>query len=182
MGDDQRKKTNKRLRHAIMNFTSSGGFAERALNSTMQVVEQLGLGIVAGKYPQGTLIPFDPDLEDMFGVSRTVIREAKRILVAKGLLESKAKVGTRVRPATDWSMFDVDALRWHASLRQSRRFQTSCSRSAWSSSRLRPRWSPGVPSSNNLPSSTPGSTPSRRPRHAGSSLPRISGFTPPSSA
>ncbi|WP_093155437.1 FadR/GntR family transcriptional regulator [Aliiruegeria lutimaris] len=105
-----------------MNFTSPGGFAERALNSTMHVVEQLGLGIVAGEYPQGTLIPFDPDLEEMFGVSRTVIREAKKILVAKGLLESKAKVGTRVRPATDWSMFDADVLRWHASLRQSGSF------------------------------------------------------------
>ncbi|SFC87509.1 FadR/GntR family transcriptional regulator [Tropicimonas isoalkanivorans] len=122
MGDDEGKKTGERIRDAIMNFTSPGGFAERALNSTMHVVEQLGLGIVAGEYPQGTLIPFDPDLEEMFGVSRTVVREAKKILVAKGLLESKAKVGTRVRPATEWSMFDIDVLRWHASLRQQRGF------------------------------------------------------------
>ena len=122
MGDDEGKKAGERIRDAIMNFTVPGGFTARALNSTMHVVEQLGLGIVAGEYPQGTLLPFDPDLEEMFGVSRTVVREAKKILVAKGLVESKAKVGTRVRPATEWSMFDVDVLRWHASLRQSRGF------------------------------------------------------------
>ena len=122
MGDDEGKKAGERIRDAIMNFTAPGGFTERALNNTMHVVEQLGLGIVAGEYPQGTLLPFDPDLEEMFGVSRTVVREAKKILVAKGLVESKAKVGTRVRPAADWSMFDIDVLRWHASLRQSRGF------------------------------------------------------------
>ncbi|WP_068116549.1 FadR/GntR family transcriptional regulator [Tropicimonas marinistellae] len=105
-----------------MNFTAPGGLSQRALNNTMHVVEQLGLAIVAGEYPENTLVPLDPDLEEMFGVSRTVVREAKKTLVAKGLLESKAKVGTRVRPASEWSMFDPDVLRWHASLRKSRNF------------------------------------------------------------
>ncbi|RYH09237.1 FadR family transcriptional regulator [Tropicimonas sp. IMCC6043] len=105
-----------------MNFAAPGGLSRRALNSTMHVVEQLGLAIVDGEYPEGTLVPLDPDLEEMFGVSRTVVREAKKTLIAKGLLESKAKVGTRVRPASEWSMFDPDVLRWHASLRHSRTF------------------------------------------------------------
>ncbi|MFV0358610.1 FadR/GntR family transcriptional regulator [Tropicimonas sp.] len=102
-----------------MKFAASGRLDSRARNNSDEVVEQLGIAIVAGEYPADTLIPLDPDLEEIFGVSRTVIREAKKTLVAKGLLQSKAKVGTRVRPAADWSMFDPDVLRWHTVTRRS---------------------------------------------------------------
>jgi DNA-binding FadR family transcriptional regulator len=47
-----------------------------------------------------------------FGVSRTAVREAIRLLSAKGLTLSRPKVGTRVRPTMDWNMFDADILRW----------------------------------------------------------------------
>ncbi|WP_090075353.1 FadR/GntR family transcriptional regulator [Cohaesibacter marisflavi] len=101
-----------------MSLTTAGGTSQQAFNNTSKVVDQLGMAIVSGDYAEQTMIPLDPDLEEMFGVSRTVIREAKKTLVGKGLLQSKAKVGTRVRPSSDWSMFDPDVLRWHASLRK----------------------------------------------------------------
>ncbi len=118
MGDNSEKKTSNRIRDAIMSLTSAGGTSQQAFNNTSKVVDQLGMAIVSGDYAEQTMIPLDPDLEEMFGVSRTVIREAKKTLVGKGLLQSKAKVGTRVRPSSDWSMFDPDVLRWHASLRK----------------------------------------------------------------
>lgn len=98
------------------------GGAERASNHTGFVVDQLGLAIVAGEYPADTMIPLDPDLCEMFGVSRTVVREAKKTLIAKGLIQSKAKVGTHVRPADGWNMFDQDVMRWHASMKNPTRY------------------------------------------------------------
>ena len=102
--------------------TAGGAGAERASNHTAFVVDQLGRSIVAGEYPAETMIPLDPDLCEMFGVSRTVVREAKKTLIAKGLIQSKAKVGTHVRPADSWNMFDEDVLRWHATARNPTRF------------------------------------------------------------
>ena len=96
--------------------TAGGAGAERASNHTAFVVDQLGRSIVAGEYPAETMIPLDPDLCEMFGVSRTVVREAKKTLIAKGLIQSKAKVGTHVRPAVEWNLFDEDVLRWHTSI------------------------------------------------------------------
>ncbi|WP_319531609.1 FadR/GntR family transcriptional regulator [uncultured Cohaesibacter sp.] len=101
-----------------MSLSTAGDLSQQVFNNTSKVVEQLGMAIVSGDYAERTMIPLDPDLEEMFGVSRTVIREAKKTLVGKGLVQSKAKVGTRVRPSSDWNMFDADVLRWHASLRK----------------------------------------------------------------
>ena len=106
-----------------MTLVSAGGAgSERASNHTAFVVDQLGRAIVAGEYPADTMIPLDPDLCEMFGVSRTVVREAKKTLIAKGLIQSKAKVGTHVRAADGWNMFDEDVLRWHATVRNPTRF------------------------------------------------------------
>lgn len=105
-----------------MTLAAPGGISDRAFTHTANVVEQLGFAIVAGEYPEHTMIPLDPDIEEMFGVSRTVVREAKKTLIGKGLLESRAKVGTRVRPSADWNMFDPDVLRWHSRLRNPHHF------------------------------------------------------------
>ena len=48
-----------------------------------------------------------------FGVSRPVLRESVKTLVAKGLLTTKARVGTVVRERGAWNMFDADVLAWH---------------------------------------------------------------------
>ena len=51
---------------------------------------------------------------EMYGVSRTVMREALRTLTSKGLVESRPKVGTRVRPRRAWNLLDADLLDWYA--------------------------------------------------------------------
>ena len=89
--------------------------ADRPVRShTGRVVEHLGLEIVSGRQPQGTLLPGDSDLIERYGVSRTVLREALKTLSAKGLLQAKARIGTRVRDRSEWNLFDPDVLVWYA--------------------------------------------------------------------
>jgi DNA-binding FadR family transcriptional regulator len=58
----------------------------------------------------------------MFGVSRPVLRESVKTLVAKGLLSTKARVGTVVRERGAWNMFDADVLAWHLDAGIDKRF------------------------------------------------------------
>jgi len=73
----------------------------------------LGNDIVAGVYPPGSLLPAESSLLQRFKVSRPTLREAFRVLAAKGLIVSRRKVGTRVRAKADWNMLDPDILAWH---------------------------------------------------------------------
>lgn len=58
----------------------------------------------------------DPaNFEVELGVSKTVVREAMRVLASKGLLESRQKRGTTIRPRADWNLLDSDLLRWQGS-------------------------------------------------------------------
>jgi DNA-binding FadR family transcriptional regulator len=79
------------------------------------VVREIGQGIVSGHYPQGELLPGDAELMELFRVSRTVLREALRVLAGKGLIRARARVGTRVEDRSQWNMFDSDVLVWEAS-------------------------------------------------------------------
>jgi GntR family transcriptional regulator, galactonate operon transcriptional repressor len=85
------------------------GYPSRGLHG--QVVDELGRRIVTGDMSaDGTL-----DLawlEQHLNVSRTVLREALKVLGAKGLVDARPKRGTYVRPRSDWNMFDRDILRW----------------------------------------------------------------------
>ena len=82
----------------------------------------LGEQIVAGHYPPGSSIPPEPALGERFGVSRTVIREAVKSLVAKGLLATGPKVGTRVLPEEQWNWFDNDVVTWQSRAGLTREF------------------------------------------------------------
>ena len=88
--------------------------AQPARSHTSRVVDDLGLQIVSGHYRQGSILPGDTDLIERYKVSRTVLREALKTLSAKGLLQAKARIGTRVRERADWNLFDPDVLVWHA--------------------------------------------------------------------
>jgi len=77
-----------------------------------QVVNIVGEKIVSGIFPIGETLPNEDDLQHELDVSRTVIREAIKILTDKGLLEVRTRRGTRVRPQTDWNLLDADILRW----------------------------------------------------------------------
>ncbi|MEH6691259.1 MAG: FadR/GntR family transcriptional regulator [Pseudorhizobium pelagicum] len=81
-------------------------------SSHAHVVAELGSAIVAGRIPEGALLPGDAELSARFGVSRTVLREAMKTLSAKRLIEAKAKVGTRVVDRASWNFFDADVLGW----------------------------------------------------------------------
>ncbi|WP_404406536.1 FadR/GntR family transcriptional regulator [Pelagibacterium halotolerans] len=85
----------------------------RPRNFHSQVIWVLGTAIVQGEYPEGAILPGDSELTEQFGVSRTVLREALKTLSAKGLIEARARVGTRVLPRAHWNMFDPDVLAWH---------------------------------------------------------------------
>lgn len=77
-------------------------------------VDLLGEAVVSGHYPVGASIPAEPILCVELGVSRTVIREAVKSLVAKGLITTGPKVGTRVLPEDQWNWFDPDVITWQA--------------------------------------------------------------------
>lgn len=77
-------------------------------------VDYLGGAIVAGRFGAAGAIPPEPLLCEELGVSRTVIREAVKSLVAKGLIQTGPKVGTRVRPSSQWNWFDPDVIGWQA--------------------------------------------------------------------
>lgn len=89
------------------------------------VINEIGHGIVTGKFPVGSILASDAVMMETYGVSRTVLREALKTLEAKGLVEARPKVGTRVSPASRWSFFDPQVLSWHFYARPDRRFYES---------------------------------------------------------
>lgn len=77
-----------------------------------QVVHDLGRRIVRGEVQPGDALPQEPSLCEELGVSRTVVREAVKVLSAKGLVDSRPKRGTVVRPDRTWNMLDAEVLQW----------------------------------------------------------------------
>src|SRR3954466_4580188 len=92
------------------------GTASRSRSAHDLVTHGIGRGIIEGQFAVGTTLPGDADLMERFGVSRTALREGMKTLAAKGLIESKTKVGTRVLGQKSWNMFDADILAWRLQL------------------------------------------------------------------
>lgn len=80
-------------------------------NLTLGLVDVLGLAIVAGEFPHGVL-PTEPELERRFAISRSVVREAVKMLAAKGLVVTRPRQGTVIEPHAAWNLFDPLVLRW----------------------------------------------------------------------
>ena len=78
-----------------------------------QVCREIGRRIVAGHLREGELIDDENRLCERFGVSKSVIREAVKLLVGKGMLEVRRGSGTRVRRRASWALLDDDVLAWH---------------------------------------------------------------------
>ncbi|SIT38041.1 Transcriptional regulator [Paraburkholderia ribeironis] len=81
---------------------------ERSLVS--KVMDGLVTGIVEEKY--GAILPPQDVLSKEFDVSRTVMREALSMLLARDMLDVRPKIGTRIRPMSDWRMIDEDVVNW----------------------------------------------------------------------
>ena len=80
-------------------------------NLTHGMLDVLGRAIVTGVY-EGRRFPTEADLAIQHGVSRSVTREAVKMLTAKGLLSARPRQGTIVQPAASWNLFDTDVLGW----------------------------------------------------------------------
>jgi DNA-binding FadR family transcriptional regulator len=77
-----------------------------------QVIHELGRLIVGGELAPGEGLPREELLAERMHVSRTALREAMKVLSAKGLIESRQKTGTRVRDTIHWNQLDADVLAW----------------------------------------------------------------------
>ncbi|MBW8735883.1 MAG: FadR family transcriptional regulator [Streptomyces turgidiscabies] len=75
------------------------------------VLETLGPAITAGEYPPGSVLRTD-ELAQRFDVSRSVMREAVRVLESMRLVESRRRVGVTVRPKAEWNVYDPQVIRW----------------------------------------------------------------------
>lgn len=84
----------------------------RGQNLTHKIAHNLGLAIVTGVYSADNPIPIEADLCRQFNASRSILREAVKMLTAKGLLASRPRIGTRVEPEENWNMLDPDVLGW----------------------------------------------------------------------
>lgn len=75
------------------------------------VIESLGQRVVSGELAAGDTMHAE-HLENELGVSRSVVREAVRVLASLGLVESVKRIGIRVLPMSSWSLFDPSVIRW----------------------------------------------------------------------
>ncbi len=94
-------------------------------NLPEQVVRQIGLSIMRNDFKPGDALLSEPELSLQFNVSRPVLREALKMLGAKGLIESRPKTGTRVRPRADWNLLDPDVIAWQYEIGFDRSFLQS---------------------------------------------------------
>jgi DNA-binding FadR family transcriptional regulator len=78
-----------------------------------QVAHEIGRRIVSGGIAEGEFLPREAELSEQFSVSRQAIREALKVLAAKGLVKSRRRAGTYVTPRSSWNLLDPDVLAWH---------------------------------------------------------------------
>lgn len=88
-------------------------YPSRSLHGS--IVHELGKKIVSGLYPPGSTLPIEEELREELNVSRNALREAIKVLSAKGLLKVKTRTGTCVQPRDNWHLTDPDVLAWSMS-------------------------------------------------------------------
>ncbi|MFC3579297.1 FadR/GntR family transcriptional regulator [Sphingomonas hylomeconis] len=86
--------------------------ADDGRNLTSSIVNDLGLAIVTQTYRPGEPFPTEAELCLSYAASRPVLREAVKMLTAKGLLLARKRAGTLVQPEANWNLLDPDVLRW----------------------------------------------------------------------
>jgi len=76
-----------------------------------RVLDELGLALCNGGLPAGSVVRID-ELEQRYDVSRSVVREALRVLAAMGMVSSRRRVGVQVLPQSEWNLYDPQLIRW----------------------------------------------------------------------
>ena len=103
---------------ALLNFIGAPARAVRQprLYPTAGVhghlAHEIGRRIVSGGISEGFLLPREAELSERYGASRQAVREALKVLAAKGLVCSRRRAGTRVQPRTNWHLLDPDVVAW----------------------------------------------------------------------
>ena len=92
--------------------TSKSFEGGRALRLHGAIARDIGVRIVSGRIAPGQVLNGEIEASERLKVSRTAYREAVRILAAKGLIESRPKLGTRVSEPQHWHLLDPDVIRW----------------------------------------------------------------------
>lgn len=89
------------------------GAAPRTMRTSLHdtVVEELGRAIVSGRHAPGSVLRSEL-IESSSGTSRSVVREAARVLEAMGLITTRRRVGITVQPRSAWQVFDPRIIRW----------------------------------------------------------------------
>src|SRR5215475_5808137 len=87
--------------------------------------EEIGSRILRGDFAPGVLLPNEAEWSKRLRIGRSAIREAMKMLMAKGLVAARPKVGTRVQPRERWNLLDRDILAWYMTAPDRDRFLTS---------------------------------------------------------
>jgi len=101
------------MNQAFMQKRSPRTYPSRSLHGS--IVHELGKRIVTGIYAAGATLPIEEVLREELRVSRNALREAVKVLSAKGLLKVKTRTGTQVQPREKWHLTDPDVLAWATS-------------------------------------------------------------------
>ena len=107
-----RAKAQASRRPAVMRRAGAAHFPGASVQ--VSLASEIGLRIVRGDYPPGTILPNEAKWAEIFNVSRSAVREAIKMLMAKSLLASRPKIGSWVEPKERWNLLDRDVLAWYA--------------------------------------------------------------------
>ncbi len=95
----------------MVEYTDLNTSSAMGRNLTYGMLDILGKAIVTGQYDDQPF-PTEAELAKHYEVSRSVVREAVKMLGAKGLLTARPRKGTMVQATDRWNLFDIDVLRW----------------------------------------------------------------------
>ena len=92
-------------------------------NLHSRVTKALGLRLIqAQDAGEQTAFPSEAEMCEQLGVSRSILREAVKVLADKGMVVVRPRSGTRARPRSDWNLLDPDILCWQAEAKPDGRF------------------------------------------------------------